>query len=562
MANKKISELTAASIPIDGDDELLEIVQGGENRNISPNNLKGGIEFNRVWDDSIDFNKSEIYYATHIMDSDITYQIGSDNLVNSSSAARQTIIADGIHAINFGSGFTFLYGITNGQILDAGTYEIYFLYTNGSVSVNVPGVSAQSSSAVVLASPSSFAGVADGENAIDLSWDNVTNNSGYQVEYSTTGTGGWNVLEVTAADAISSTHSGLAPGDVVYYRIKTLGDGTDFLDSAYSIVISGQTESGGDVTAPTFTFSPAAAATDWAVNKPITITANEPIRNTNGTDITDANVAAVITLKQTNSGGTNIPFTATIDGTKQIITITPSPQYGPTQLVYVAINNVEDVNGNEVTVAVSSTFTTNAYTDFNGISNRLQFGDILDSLWAANDTNFWLECTVKDIPLTGVRTLWAKSSLTDNQRSWYWYLNGTDVYFGWYRVVTGAPRLVKWTGVMAGNEDAILVLKYDGSIDTNDGLDRCTLLINGVTAGSKSLAASESSLGAIANSAAPLSFGVPLDSGSVPVGTTFYLKEVKDIIVRSNNGATVEINIPNVITGVDTSGNSRNGTWV
>lgn len=559
MANKKISELNIAGSP-DGS-ELVEIVQNGENKQSNVLSLLMS-ESSRSWSETIDFDQKEIFFSPHLMDSDITYQIGANNLINSSSGARQVITADGIHAINFGTGFDFLYGITNGQILDSGTYEIYFLYQNGSVSVNVPGVTAQASSGVVLSAPGSFAAVADGENDMDLSWAHIINNSGYQVEYSSDGVSGWNVLEITAANATTSSQSGLSPGQVVYYRIKTVGDGINFLNSSYSVVISGQTESGGDVTAPTFTFSPASGNTDWAVNRPITITANEPIRNTNGTDITDANVASVLTLKQTNSGGSNISFTATIDGTKQIITIYPDPQYGPTQLVYVAINNVEDVNGNEVTVAISSTFTTNDYTNLDGASNRLQFGDILDSLWAANDTNFWLECTVKDIPLTGVRTLWAKSSLSDNQRSWYWYLNGTDVYFGWFRLVTGAPRLVKWGNVMSGHEDCTLVLKYDGSIDTNDGLDRCTLLINGVTVGGKTLAASDSSLGQIANSNAPLVFGVPIDSSNVPTGVVFYIKEVKDLIVRSNNGATVEINIPNPVTGVDISGNSRNGTWV
>jgi hypothetical protein len=38
--------------------------------------------------------------------------------------------------------------------------------------------------------------------------------------------------------------------------------------------------------------------------------------------------------------------------------------------------------------------------------------------------------------------------------------------------------------------------------------------------------------------------------------------EAKDFIVRSTAGSTVEINVPNLKTGVDTSGNGRNGTWV
>ena len=519
-------------------------------------------EFSRSFVEALVFDKNEIFHAPITLSGDITFTIGAGSLVDQASSMRLRFTTDGTHQISFGTGFDFLYGITNGQIVEAGTYEIFFLYTNSSVSVNFPGVSSESSSAITLGSPNNFAAVADGETAIDLSWTNVSNNSGYLIEFSLTGTGGWTTLETTAVNATTSTQTALSAGDVRYYRIKTLGDGVDYLDSAYSDVISGQTESGGDVTAPTFTFAPASGVTDWTVNAPIVITANEPIRNTDGSEITNANVASRLTLKETNSGGANIAFTATIDGTKTIITVTPTTQYGENQLVYVAINNVEDVNGNEVTVAISSTFTTTDFTLMNGSSNRLIFGDILDSIFSATDTNFELLLTINDMTLTGLRPLVAKYSAVDNQRSFNWRALDDTVIFQFCHFVTGIrARQIEWADVLTTGEHD-LRLTYDGSIDTNDGLDRVDLYIDGVLQGGKALTYSGEALDQIANSTAQLAVGAFISNSGTPAISSFLGAEVKDFLVKSTSGSVTEINVPNIRLGTDTSGNGHNGTWV
>lgn len=565
MPNLKISELTAAGA-LNGV-ELVEVVKGGLNVQTTTQaiaNLAGsGVtrEFGRTFTDTLVFDKNEIFSTPFELTGNVVYELGSGGLVDEPSVYRQRFITDGTHSISFGSGFDFIYGIDNGEILEAGTYEIYFLYTNGSVVVNVPGVSAEDSGIVTLTAPPNFVAVADGENDIDLQWDDVNNESSYLVEFSLTGTGGWSTLSTPAAGATTSTQTGLNPGDTRFYRIKAIGDGVNFLDSPFSTA-SATTEDSGDVTAPTFTFLPASGNTVWPVNQPIIITANEGIQNTDGSAITDANVATRLTLKETNSGGTNIPFSASIDVSKTIITITPTTIYGDTQLVYVAINNVEDVTGNEVTVAISSTFTTTDFTLMNGSSNRLNFGDTLDSLFAANDTNFWLECTIKNHSMSGNRVLYGKTSLSDNQRSFYWFYNNTDVYFIWYSTVTGTQsRMIKWTGAIDGSEQ-VLVLRYDGSIDTNNGLDRLTLLVDGGTAGSKTLDTATGALGNIVNATSFLAVGILLDHIGTPVGTSYFSGEIKDVIIRSNAGATVELNVPIVRTGTDTSGNALNGTWV
>lgn len=566
MADQKITDLTEAT-SVDGT-EYVELVQSATNKKVPTSLLITTREFNRTFSETLLFDKNEIYYASHTMTADLDFVVSpSGNLVDETSVIRARIVADGVSAINFisavGASFDFIYptGIFSGVILDAGTYEIYFLYENGSVVVNLPGVSSETSSLTQLQAPGNFSVVADGENALDLSWTDVADEVEYQIERSLTGTGGWTVYSNPAAGSTTDTETGLLPGDTVFYRIKAIGDGVTFADSPYSSA-SGTTEDSGDVTAPTFTFLPANGNSTWTVNRPITITANEELRNSaDNSEIDSADLAAtIIILKETNSGGANIPFSATIDVTKKIITITPTSGYGENQLVYLSIDNVEDVTGNEISLQ-SITFTTTEYTFLNGTSNRLAFGDILDSLFAATDTNFWLEITTNEPLISGSRGLISKYASVNGERGFFLYYTGADMYFT-YWMSTGASgkfRVIKWTGAVTTGEH-IWVLKYDGSIDTNDGLDRVILLKDGGTVGSKTLDSTQGALEqSIANTPSQLGVGALVNSAGA--SATFYTEQLKDFIVRSAGGTVVEINVPVIFDGTDTSGNNRNGTW-
>lgn len=113
-----------------------------------------------------------------------------------------------------------------------------------------------------------------------------------------------------------------------------------------------------DTTAPTVTIAPSDGASNVSVSSNITISFNEEVRNLDDTSLTNTNVDTLITLKETNSSGGNIPFDATIDADNKVITINPTSDFASNQTVYVAIGaSVEDTYGNAIT-AISSTFTT------------------------------------------------------------------------------------------------------------------------------------------------------------------------------------------------------------
>ena len=138
-----------------------------------------------------------------------------------------------------------------------------------------------------------------------------------------------------------------------------------------------------DVEAPTLTFSPLDGATGIADNTNITITFDEAIRNTDNSELTDTNVDSLITLKETNSSGSNIDFDATIDSDKKIITINPDSDFSSQQVVYVAIGaTVEDSSDNAIS-ASNITFTVAAPTS----PPSLTFSPSDDSTDIAVDTN-------------------------------------------------------------------------------------------------------------------------------------------------------------------------------
>lgn len=522
-------------------------------------------EVNRAFSEELLFDKNEISYEVHEAIGDLSFTIAtSGHLEDQFCSSVQTIIVDGTQSISF-TGFNFIYGIVNGTIPDAGTYQIFFLHINSVTSVHWAEPSSEEANLTLLPIVANFAAVpgTDPETEMDLTWDDSANESSYEIQFSTSGgSGPWATLTSPAAGSTSYTHTGLTANTTYHYRIRAVGDMVIYQTSSYTTTAA-TTEDGADVTAPQFTFLPASGNTDWPVNKPIIITADEALRDADGvTVITSANVADYLTLKETNSGGTDISFTATIDASKTVITITPDSSYGQTQLVYVAIDGVEDVNGNEISGPISSTFTTTEFTIFDGVTNRLQFGDILDSLWAANDTNFWLECTIDDAVIDGsARYIISKYATSGNQRSFGLFYLGSDVYFVWFPIGGGNNRTIKWAGAMtAGEHD--YVLKYDGSIDTNDGLDRCILEVDGVVAGSKTVSDSIGTLGNIFNGTAQLAVGAAITTGGTIVFPNLFAELMKDFIVRSNAGATVEINVPDLASGIDISGNARNGTWV
>ena len=176
-----------------------------------------------------------------------------------------------------------------------------------------------------------------------------------------------------------------------------------------------------DTAGPVPTFSPAddTATKNNATN--ITLTFDEALRKDgSGTALADADLASLLTLKEDNSGGTDITYNATINSAKKIITINPASNLAD-GTVYVAISNAYyDAHGNQGDAA-NATFTVDttgpvptfdpadgATTSDNTTNITLKFDEAIKA--ASTGTDF------TDSTIDGILTLKATSSSGSKHR--------------------------------------------------------------------------------------------------------------------------------------------------
>ena len=139
------------------------------------------------------------------------------------------------------------------------------------------------------------------------------------------------------------------------------GSGTWYTNCNTMTISGSTTNNSGTITntlAPTVSFDPVNSSSTHAASDNIILTFNTAIRKaSDNSDLTDSNVDAHITLKDTNSSGSNINFDATIDASDKVITINPSSDLNSSQVIYVAIGNTVENVCNTALSASSATFT-------------------------------------------------------------------------------------------------------------------------------------------------------------------------------------------------------------
>ncbi|TGE05546.1 IPT/TIG domain-containing protein [Hymenobacter fodinae] len=102
-----------------------------------------------------------------------------------------------------------------------------------------------------LATPTGFAATATSASQIGTSWNNVANNSGYQVRVATDSNFTQNVFtQNTGANTTSLGLTGLAASTTYYAQVKALGTGS-YSDSGYSAAVSATTQAGSAPSGPT-----------------------------------------------------------------------------------------------------------------------------------------------------------------------------------------------------------------------------------------------------------------------------------------------------------------------
>lgn len=550
--NKKISQLNPA-VAFTGA-EKFELLQGGLNLYGTPEQMKnyiGGItrEFNRAPTTDLLFNYNVVQMNVITQTGPVTFTIDDSETIDQESVITTEFDSNGVDTVDF-EGFQYFSNIAKGEILPAGTYQFWFSAVNGRYTVSVVKPSSQASNLLVLGSPENFAVVADGDTEIDASWDNNANASGFERQYSISGgSGPWIELSPNlAAGSTSFSHTGLTPGQTYHYRARWLGDGVTYANSNW-VTAAATTENSGDPGAPTFTFSPADSATDVPVNGVVTITASIPIRDQDGaTVITDANISDYLTVKEDDGSGSDIPYTATIDVTKTIITITPNVIWPANGDVFIEIDGVEGSTNAVHALAADATFSVSEYTLNN--NNYLNFGDTwIDGIIAVNDANFNIKFTAKDLNITSGTLKIVRKYETGNLSLLINQVNSI-LRFRWYSGSgSSVPiREVSVNGAFVSGEHDYDI-GYRGAIDTNNGADRIIFKRDGVVTGTPAVTAGTTSW----------PFGIADHDADFEVGPIY--GQVKDLIITSNDDTVTELNVPIIRTGLDVSGNDRHGVW-
>lgn len=188
------------------------------------------------------------------------------------------------------------------------------------------------------------------ENVASLLEFKKTNDSGAAVPFTAT------INEEKTIVTVIPT-SDLDPNQAYYLEVKASSFENDANEAVTTTNATWTT-----VTRPTITFAPTSGATGVTTDTPtITMTFQEAVRLADDSAIVNADLADMIVFKEVNASGIDVPFTATIDGDKKIITIVPTGDLTPNKVHYLGFLAGQVENGDNIlNIAQNASWTTSA----------------------------------------------------------------------------------------------------------------------------------------------------------------------------------------------------------
>ena len=200
-----------------------------------------------------------------------------------------------------------------------------------------------------------------------------TNGSGVDIAFDATIDSDNKVITIDLVSDLSSNQ-------IVYVKIGAT------VEDSYNNAITeaSATFTTGDSLPPTVVIE-AVIKASIATDSDITFTFSEKIRLVNDSEVDNSNVGSLITLKDTDANGSDIPFSATINSAKTIITINPTSNFLSHQVVYASVpaNTFEDYSDNLVP-ASSKTFIAEYLAT--SLSNPLDEKDVVGLIEAQLET--------------------------------------------------------------------------------------------------------------------------------------------------------------------------------
>ncbi len=202
--------------------------------------------------------------------------------------------------------------------------------------------------------------------------------------------------------------------------------------------------------------------------------------------------------------------------------ITPPPPTTGLVAYYPLNGDANDLSGNGFNGVINgATLNTNrngknnTALDFDGFSSNVDLGDILDDVFTGPDKQFsislWIRPSISMSNNLIISKLGA-SGCGEDQREFTIRVLDDKINLLFYNsLLAGSFRRIQSSTSLTINNWHHIVLNYNGSLDSNNGLDRITIYVNN-TQESLSLTGSEGGLGSLQDGTAHLGLGNPLDS--------------------------------------------------
>jgi fibronectin type III domain protein len=141
---------------------------------------------------------------------------------------------------------------TDGGLTAGTTYFYRVLAENGDLA-SEPSDVASATTSIDVPSSTQVTIVATTADRIDLSWDDVTGETGYRIERSSDGGAGWIAIATTGQDVTAATDAGLEADTTYWYRVVATNAAGD---SAPSAAVAATTDPGGVAEDPGTTRDP------------------------------------------------------------------------------------------------------------------------------------------------------------------------------------------------------------------------------------------------------------------------------------------------------------------
>lgn len=203
---------------------------------------------------------------------------------------------------------------------------------------------------------------------------------------------------------------------------------------------------------------------------------------------------------------------------------------------------------------VGATLTTDRFGNpnqaykFNGTSNYINFGNILNSVFAGTGNKFtisaWFKPASSSMPNNVIIVKASDAACSLDERQIYFRVYNNKMMFS-YASTAGPGNYVHAIGNTVVNDTSHwyhVVAEYDGTIPTTTGLDRVNIYVDNVLNILSEGTPTTGTIGNIPATNAAMGVGTMLTPSGTPCGTFFFNGKIDDIRIYNRPLNTAEIN--------------------